>query len=342
MKLKNWFNPNKTTVSVSTRVLDPALMQRFKQMLHTQQIDIFINVLQLSLLNLQDSLTKVVLGKNTYGQRITLFDKKIDELYHGLLALNEQLKKEGAWESASRRSLLLTIFVFYRILFRDLLSDLSQDAISSVQDSYALIKRIPPQVIYQSGSEYWRLYELAALIYGDVSELHLNADLIPILSQLFKVEQPVDEDFQKKDAKSQQDETKHSDMLVEKISRDEHVERANQFIAWLLQNIAKRESYFLLNDKNVFIDSLNYEVDVLFFTENVFARYTRHTSEEVLSSLEQCNLFVDGNPTLRFMAKGEKTPLIGVRCDEGLDALPITRPCVIEALINKDLITEGD
>ena len=334
MQLVKWFKPKKTITPPPSRPLEPMLLARFKRVLHTQQLDIFANVLQLSLVNLQDTLSRKVLGKDAYEQKITLFDKTVDELYHGIIRLNDQLTKEGAWDRTPRRNLLLTIFVFYRILFRDLLTHLSPiGSHSSTQDRYSLIKRIPPQVIYQAGAEYWRLYELSTLIYGEFHELRLNQDLIPILTQILNDPSsivPV----------SAHNEIAHSEntstVLPEDcLSLEEHAQRVGSFIKWLEHNRLSNHADFLVNDSHLFIDSLNYESDVLFVSESLLSLYPSNTPDEIRLSLARTGGFLKDEPEVRYCVKGQTFPLIGLWCIEEARSIAdsmVAKPCVIEPL----------
>lgn len=336
-----WFKRKKTTTPPPSRPLEPMLLARFKRVLHTQQLDIFVNVLQLSLVNLQDSLSRIVLGKDAYGQRITLFDKTVDELYHGIIRLNDQLTKEGAWDRTPRRNLLLTIFVFYRILFRDLLTHLSPaGSHSAAQDRYSLIKRIPPQVIYQAGAEYWRLYELSTLIYGEFHELRLNQDLMPILAQILNEPLPiVPEATQNEIAES---ETSKPVLPEDRLNLEEHAERIGSFIAWLEHNQLNNHADFLVNDKHLFIDSLNYDPDVLFISESLLSFYPTNTPDEIRQSLARTGTFLDDEPNVRYCVKGQTFPLIGLWCIEEAKRIAestIAKPCVIEPL--SQTILEG-
>ena len=327
MQLVKWFKPKKTITPPPSRPLEPMLLARFKRVLHTQQLDIFANVLQLSLVNLQDTLSRKVLGKDAYEQKITLFDKTVDELYHGIIRLNDQLTKEGAWDRTPRRNLLLTIFVFYRILFRDLLTHLSPAGNhSSTQDRYSLIKRIPPQVIYQAGAEYWRLYELATLIYGDLDDLRLNRDLKPILQTLFEDEAA--------DLSSSPDSSIATLSTKETASPSnekstQHTKDAIAFLEWLEAKILNSEKGFELNADRVFVDTLSYDERTLFIAESVLTEFKKADPPLLLAGLDALER-LEGTVHQRYQITGFELSLIRLFVDFDLNDMDITEPVIIE------------
>lgn len=305
------------------KTLQPFVLERFTQALHTQQLDIFTQVLQFSLVALEDSLSKKRLGKDSYGRQVTLFDKTIDTLYHDLVQLRAYLAKEGAWDRTPRRNLLLTIFVFYRSLFRDLLPKLED---KDCLDSYSLIKRLPPQVIYQAGSEYWRLYELFGVIYGEIQSLVLNQDLIEGLTYVFG------DEGQKRAESNLAEKTSlpNTEVRPKDITpTHDAIKEAKAFIDWLEASILHEEEGFILNAGHVFIDTLGYEPNILFITEACLSRYPGLEPALVLHVLQETGALLGQDKNTRYSQKGNTTALIGIKVNHPIGEAMLLNPCTI-------------
>lgn len=308
------------------RTLQPFILERFRQALHTQQLDIFTQVLQFSLVALEDSLSKKILGQDSYGRQVTLFDKTVDSLYHDLVQLRAYLSQEGAWDRTPRRNLLLTIFVFYRSLFRDLLPQIEANGLSETRDNYSLIKRLPPQVIYQAGSEYWRLYELFGAVYGEIKALVLNQDLIEGLLYVFGEDRP-SESQSNLAGKTSLPNTEASSQDIKPPYNA--TKEATAFIDWLEASILHEEEGFILNEGHVFIDTLGYESNILFITEACLSRYPGLEPTLVLKMLQETGALLGQDTRTRYSQKGDSTALIGIKVNHPIGEVILLNPCTI-------------
>lgn len=159
------------------------------------QLEVLNDVLLVSLSLLHDCLSDIVIPDGT------LFDEKFKKLIGLLKRINARPELAMPTVSTVSRVTAIVIFAFYRLLYAGVLIDaISQGVVAADTDKYVLLKRIPPKMMRYLGSQSWRAYELKTLIYGDLKDLTLNADIReslealceekPILPSILNVQQP--------------------------------------------------------------------------------------------------------------------------------------------------------
>jgi len=178
-------NNEKQNKQNQTNRLSSQQIKYFADLLPSSQLELLQNVFLVSLNMLHAELSAKELGKNEHGITITLFDKKFAEVCQ---ILGKLRSIPGIFSPETKtRDAALIVFVFYRILFSDVIVDLDQKDQKKGygSDRWVLLKRLPlSRLLLYLGSQSWRLYELRQIIYGDLNSLELNHDLIEILKQV--------------------------------------------------------------------------------------------------------------------------------------------------------------
>ncbi len=144
----------------------------------SSQTDLFHSVLLKFLKALNDGLRTVTVAPNQ-----TLFDIKLEALYNALKRL-QALPNLYPIEPERFRNTAVTLFVFFRVLYKGVHEAFcNQKAIMGafLEDPYILFKHFPYKIYEILGSQYWRIYEFHHLVTGDLTQLKLNADILPFI-----------------------------------------------------------------------------------------------------------------------------------------------------------------
>ena len=221
----------------------------------------FYQVLLPSLRTIKSMLSSIEVGKDTHGMTITLFDKKFDSVCQALSRLKQATAFNKSQQNNVTRDLAIIVFTFYRVLYRDTAEQIYGNIQSGAwleKDSYILLKRMPYKLMLFLGSQYWRLYELREVIYGDLRNLTLNHDIANLIIEGCQECLP-----------------ELATILPESNNQEnDDVELFKKFIVWLEQKIEGNDKRFQLNAGEwIFSSNLLYGDDVVFITESLLARY---------------------------------------------------------------------
>jgi hypothetical protein len=245
----------------------PDIQAKFLAVLHSKQWEIFQEVLYPSLLVLKREMENVILGQDNFGRNISLFDKKLEELLQGIQILND-LVSEDEWLRFFDKYLMLMVFVFYRILYRNLLAYLNKGVEET--DNYLLIKRISPKLFSCVGSQYWRLYEFSTIIYGNVDELKLNADFILPLTTM-------GHHF-----------TRENPPQVTATDNEDYIQHSEKFLNWVEKHITQQNKQFKINTGGyIFAATLKYGTHAAFIPHQLLDDYCQDSADIQSSKLIQ-------------------------------------------------------
>jgi hypothetical protein len=186
-----------------------------------------------------------------------------------------------------------------------------------------LLKRLPlNRLLLYLGSQSWRLYELYQVIYGDLSALKLNHDLLDILVQICiketkatkKPEEAASirpawqekvlesenqaKNFQEKaqnpiSQKANKKTKPELPELAKKAKFSPEQEKAQKFTGWLNTKIDSKDKRYRLNNGDlVFSQTLKYGCDCVFVSEHLFNKY-QSINGIAASELKQALLIAD-------------------------------------------------
>lgn len=155
---------------------------RLEKVIPTAQLELALQYFIPCLALVYDLLNRIVL--DTQNRR-TLFDEK----YQAILALFERMQQHTAFiqPPVSQRSLnnVIACFVFYRTLFQGVLDKaIEVGVVDKDVDPFIFHKRIPTQLLTALGAQVWRFYEGHTVVFGDLNDLVLNADITDTLMNL--------------------------------------------------------------------------------------------------------------------------------------------------------------
>lgn len=279
--------------------LDNATYERFKAILHPKQLTIFHEVLQYSLASARGYCSKQILTIDTDKEVKPSFENIVESLYIALSKLNSLFKGQFGWSKGGYTNLFLTILVFYRVL-------LNPNPKQTYHNS-DVIKRIPPKLFYFMGSEYWRLYELYSAALGNIESLALNADLIPILSEIYPNEQEI--------------------VTIPDVSN-----LVEKFTEWLENNLLQHKMEYQLNISYIFVDPLRFDNHTIFITHDCIKHFSQlHTSvdEQHLTGLIQKSYLPK-----KYYLLDENKLLFSIKTQLDIDQFELIKPATILEKLN--------
>ena len=186
-----------------------------------------------------------------------LFDCKFQQL----LQLLQQFKRSPEFTSGSvsqrSRNNAILAFAFYRVLFW-------QVPVES-DDPWVLLKRIPPQFAAHLGAQQWRLYELKAALFDELTTLQLNQDIQAALQTLCP-------------------QTQQGDVAVvpENTTTSELTFDAQKLAAFVRKKLSRQDpSYAVNRGGKCFANGRVYGAKTLFINEQVLADYAQMSGKSV-------------------------------------------------------------
>lgn len=248
--------------SATLKPIDRGVYDKFNAILHPKQLQLFHEVLQYSLVSARSHFIKQI-STNQTNEIIRSFEHTLDTLYIQLQQLNILLNEQGSWQQHSYVNLFLTIIVFYRVLLNP----------ASEQQSYRnnqAVQRIPPKLFYLLGTEYWRLFELQTLLFGEMEQLRANADLLPLLTKLFPTHS------------SKESELANTQAAQQVMERQPDRNSLMLFTHWLEDNIVSKKKDYQFNESYVFVDTLRFDTQTVFVTHDcikAFCQFYRDVNE---------------------------------------------------------------
>ncbi|PCI37730.1 MAG: hypothetical protein COB50_03455 [Thiotrichales bacterium] len=174
----------KTTTQPIFTVKQLTAQQHFllKKYAPTAQLELITEVLLISLGLLHDLLCDIKVKEE--GAQ-TLFEQKFTEIINLFRTINKHPLYSSNTIMARSKNNAVLAFAFYRILLRGVLDTaIAQKVIAKDIDPWILLKRIPAKMTTYLGAQFWRVYELKILLFGDLNSLVLNQDIKEVLLAL--------------------------------------------------------------------------------------------------------------------------------------------------------------
>ena len=264
--------------SINTRLSD----QHYKYLVgyvHKQQIDVFHDVVLVSLNMYYNAMNKVEYSVDDHGISKTLFDLKFTQtvrLFEKILKLPEFRVKS---QINPKKCNAIFCFAFFRVFFNGLVEGVSQNQESSLC-AKTLISHIPYQFVLHLGSQNWRLYEFHNVCYGDLKALTINDDIFEALIELTSSVKTNTEASNPTDETSTQDETQTAESTDNKeLSVDEkNIEDAISAIKKELREqlklvLAKGENnpgiYYIDDEQKYYVVTTKYYEKLLSYLDNL-------------------------------------------------------------------------
>lgn len=175
--------PSQAEQSNSIQTLTEQQRYLIQKYAPTAQLPVINDVLLVSLGLTHDLLSRLP-APNSHDAN--LFETKFRQIIQLFQTLNQHSYFKNNTITTRSRNNAILIAAFYRLLFSGVLTQaIDEGILNSDTDRWILLKRIPPKMSQYLGSQWWRVYELKILVYGDLDALELNEDIQPLLKQLF-------------------------------------------------------------------------------------------------------------------------------------------------------------
>ena len=176
-------SPSQAEQSNSVQTLTEQQRHLIQKHAPTAQLPVINDVLLVSLGLTHDLLSRLP-APNSHDAN--LFETKYRQIIQLFQTLNQHSYFKNSTITTRSRNNAILIAAFYRLLFSGVLTQaIDEGILNSDTDRWILLKRIPPKMSQYLGSQWWRVYELKILVYGDLDALELNEDIQPLLKQLF-------------------------------------------------------------------------------------------------------------------------------------------------------------
>lgn len=169
--------------SNTTRVLTDQQRHLIQKHAPTAQLPVINEVLLVSLSLTHDLMSRLP-APNSHDAN--LFETKFRQIIQMFQTLNQHSYFKNSTITTRSRNNAILIVAFYRLLFSGVVTQaIDKGILNSDTDRWILLKRIPPKMSQYLGSQWWRMYELKILVYGDLDDLVLNEDIQYLLQHLF-------------------------------------------------------------------------------------------------------------------------------------------------------------
>ena len=275
-----------TVLNKASRILPPHQYYPLRTLWPAIHLECFDRIILASLEQFHGLLSSILIrGTSSNLQEITAFDQKYQDILQAFNYLKDSSHKLNQYSNDTQ--LAIWLFVFYRILYCK-----ESLALLPNQNNHFFLKRLSPTLIWYLNSEYWRLFELALIIEGDLSHLILNQDIEEWIDAASGLVTP---------SPAEQVQTKLNDKNLEVDSNQGHQASQetnsetipipnsdnppmeinknegkvfNQFIHWLDNKINSQDKRFRINRGDFcFAKLLNKNHQTLFITESLLLHY---------------------------------------------------------------------
>ena len=229
----------------------------------TAQIELLEKVLLGSLAKIYTLLQAIPVNE---GQ--TLLDFKLTELISLFKRIQKQPTFLNTTANERTKNQAIFIFVFYRVLLRDVLDKAIKNKILSPNtEPWIFLKRVPTQLEdlqYYLGAQSWRLYEFKTLVFGEIAHLELNVDIKFILESLLS---PFENGEENPNSEKQPAKAQNKEFDVNALKKS--------FYKWLKKQI---DSWPINESGRFFVDIKRFDKRVLFISERALADFSKSES----------------------------------------------------------------
>ncbi len=233
-----------------------------RQSVPTEQLGVFEDVLLPTLNHMADVLQAILVDK---GAHTNMLDDKISALVQCFSLIKAHADFANSHVDKRTQRTMIVMVMFYRTLFENVMEmAIGQGVLDKEIESNILIKNIPIQVMRHLGSQAWRLYELKALIMGDINTVLLNQDIKESIISLMegKVIVPVKK-------------------ITNKTHNTNHIQindLHSKFIKWLQRYVNDHE---INQGSRLFVDLDSNEKNVLWISDVVLSDFSKKISTTI-------------------------------------------------------------